>query len=190
MVMTGTSSAPEAEVNKFMRRVFIVPMHQKCREHGVHQELSIVVPLGNGEGAKSILYRIAENRRKFYLSKKVLNLRTEILPSRPEQADGSRRPLWVFEVDRHPALRDKLAALILQAFTAVLPSTLQENQNRIATTYPERAEEYSPVLSDRICSQEWVLCFIELLLQHPDLRGGQGRLGELTRTINSQNFSS
>jgi hypothetical protein len=46
------------------------------------------------------------------------------------------------------------------------------------------------VLSDRICSQEWVLCFIELLLQHPDLRGGQGRLGELTRTINSQNFSS
>ncbi|PLW08890.1 hypothetical protein PCASD_24898 [Puccinia coronata f. sp. avenae] len=64
-----------------------------------------------------------------------------MLASQPEQADGSRRPLWVFEVDQHPALRNKLAALMFVAFTAVLPSTLQESQNRKAATNPECAGE-------------------------------------------------
>jgi hypothetical protein len=67
---------PEAEVTKFMQQVFIIPTHQKCREHGMHQKLLIVVPLGNGEGAKSIMYRIAENSQIFYLRKKKPNLRT------------------------------------------------------------------------------------------------------------------
>jgi hypothetical protein len=64
------------------------------------------------------------------------------LPSQPEQAEGSRRPLWVFEVDQHPALRDKLAALMVEVFTAVLPSTLQETQNRNTAANPEAEGEF------------------------------------------------
>ncbi|PLW37705.1 hypothetical protein PCANC_17147 [Puccinia coronata f. sp. avenae] len=73
-------------------------------------------------------------------SQKSLNQR-EILPSQPVQGDRSRHLLWVIKVGQHPALRDKLAALMLEAFTAVLLSTLQESQNRKAATNPERAGE-------------------------------------------------
>ncbi|PLW06908.1 hypothetical protein PCANC_17149 [Puccinia coronata f. sp. avenae] len=72
--------------------------------------------------------------------RKGLNQR-EILPSQPVQGDRSRHLLWVIEVGQHPALRDKLAALMLEAFTAVLLLTLQESQNRKAATNPERARE-------------------------------------------------
>ncbi|PLW38720.1 hypothetical protein PCASD_11522 [Puccinia coronata f. sp. avenae] len=73
-------------------------------------------------------------------SKKGLNQR-KILPSQPVQGDWSRHLLWVIEVGQHPALRNKLAALMLEAFTAVLLLTLQESQNRKAATNPERARE-------------------------------------------------
>ncbi|KAA1073585.1 hypothetical protein PGT21_016673 [Puccinia graminis f. sp. tritici] len=53
--------APEAEVNKFMKRVFILPTFRGCREHGDHHELTIVVPAGK---AQSLVYRIAENNKK------------------------------------------------------------------------------------------------------------------------------
>ncbi|EHS62868.1 uncharacterized protein PGTG_21241 [Puccinia graminis f. sp. tritici CRL 75-36-700-3] len=151
--------APEAEVNKFMKRVFILPTFQGWREHGDHHELTIVVPAGKGQ---SIVYRIAENNKRYYLSKKLLDLRTQILPSRPSPTDGSRRPMWLGEIDDDPVIRETLA---------------------------EKLEEALRKNADAACSREWALKFIEWALKHLnglDWRGG--RLRQLKITLHLQTF--
>ncbi|KAI9624868.1 hypothetical protein H4Q26_016643 [Puccinia striiformis f. sp. tritici PST-130] len=102
--MSSSNIISEVEVTKFLKRVFILPTFRRCREHGDHHELSIVVPSGNGDGT-SIVYRIAENEKRYYLSKKVLNLRDEILRRQPSPIDGNRRPMWVGDIiDDDPVL--------------------------------------------------------------------------------------
>ncbi|KAA1129335.1 hypothetical protein PGTUg99_028126 [Puccinia graminis f. sp. tritici] len=152
--------APDAEVNMFMNRVFILPTFRRCREHGDHHELTIVVPAGNG---RSIVYRIAENRKKYYLSKKLLDLRTEILPSRPSPTDGSRRPMWLGEIEDDPVIRETLAAK--------LEAALQKIEK-----------------PDAACSREWALKFIEWALG--ELDWPEGRLRQLKVTLLLQTFSA
>ncbi|EFP82597.1 uncharacterized protein PGTG_08793 [Puccinia graminis f. sp. tritici CRL 75-36-700-3] len=153
--------APDAEVNMFMNRVFILPTFRPCREHGDHHELTIVVPAGKGQ---SIVYRIAENNKKYYLSKKLLNLRTEILPSRPSPTDGSRRPMWLGEIADDPVIRETLAERLEAALRAI-----------------EKP--------DAACSREWALKFIANV-RHNEFRWCDGRLRELKHTLLSQAISA
>ncbi|EFP93724.2 uncharacterized protein PGTG_19693 [Puccinia graminis f. sp. tritici CRL 75-36-700-3] len=157
--------APEAEVNKFMKRVFILPTFRGCREHGDHHELTIVVPAGK---AQSIVYRIAENNKKYYLSKKLLDLRTQILPSRPSPTDGSRRPMWLGEIDDDPVIRETLAEKLEEALRTI-----------------EDAD------ADAACSREWALKFIEWALKHlNELDWCGGRLQQLKITLLLQSYSA
>ncbi|KAI9607846.1 hypothetical protein H4Q26_005294 [Puccinia striiformis f. sp. tritici PST-130] len=88
-------------------------------EHADHHELSIVVPSGNGDGT-SIVYRIAENKKRYYLSKKVLNLRDEILRRQPSPIDGNRRPMWVGDIiDDDPVLLRSISEKIEGALRAI-----------------------------------------------------------------------
>ena len=145
--------ASEAEVNQFLRRVFIVPTVRRCREHGNHYELTIVIPLRNGQ---SMVYRIAENRRKYYLSEQRFDLRTDILPSRPSPSDGSRRPMWVANIE-DDRIRLMLAARVESSLRAI--------------EQPDGA-----------CSLDWVLHFIDQL-RHAEFRGIDGRLRTLRHTL-------
>ncbi|OAV91230.1 hypothetical protein PTTG_07156 [Puccinia triticina 1-1 BBBD Race 1] len=145
--------AHDAEVNQFIRRVFIIPTLRRCREHGNHPELAIVIPLRNGQ---SMVYRIAENRRRYYLSVQRFDLRTHILPSRPSPSDGSRRPMWVADID-DDRIRLMLAARVESSLRAIEQS-------------------------DAACSLAWVLHFIDGL-RHTEFRAIQGRLRTLRRTL-------
>ncbi|KAA1070552.1 hypothetical protein PGT21_015773 [Puccinia graminis f. sp. tritici] len=157
--------APDAEVNMFMNRVFILPTFRPCREHGDHHELTIVVPAGNGQ---SIVYRIAENRRRYYLSRRLLDLRTEILPSRPSPTDGSRRPMWLGEIADDPVIRETLA----KRLEAALRELVKAN-------------------ADAACSREWALKFIEWAREHHnELHWCVGRLQQLKITLLLQSFSA
>ncbi|KAA1124879.1 hypothetical protein PGTUg99_036335 [Puccinia graminis f. sp. tritici] len=80
--------------------------------------------------------RIAENRKKCYLSKKLLDLRTQILPSRPSPTDGSRRPMWIGEIEDGPVIRETLAKK--------LEAALREIEQ-----------------ADAVCSREWALKFTD-----------------------------
>jgi hypothetical protein len=155
--------APEAEVNMFMNRVFILPTFRRCREHGDHHELTIVVPAGNGQ---SIVYRIAENRKRYYLSRTLRDLRTEILPNRPSPTDGSRRPMWLGEIGDDPVIRETLATRIEEALRAI--------------------EE-----ADAACSREWALEFIDHVRgRHNKFHWCEGRLLLLKQTLLLQTFSA
>ncbi|KAH9442306.1 hypothetical protein H4Q26_016653 [Puccinia striiformis f. sp. tritici PST-130] len=117
--ISSASFILEVKVSKFMIRAFILPTFRKCREHADHHELSIVVPSGNGDGT-SIVYRIAENKKRYYLSKKVLNLRDEILRRQPSPIDGNRRPMWVGDIiDDDPVLLRSISEKIEGALRAI-----------------------------------------------------------------------
>lgn len=70
--MERAGSAIEHEVSRLSKRIFVWTVKRKCREHGNHSELALVVPLDYTR--KSTLFRIAENRRRYYLSTSVINL--------------------------------------------------------------------------------------------------------------------
>ncbi|KAH9442299.1 hypothetical protein MJO28_015185 [Puccinia striiformis f. sp. tritici] len=162
--MSSANIISEVEVTKFLKRVFILPTFRKCREHADHHELSIVVPSGNGDGT-SIVYRIAENKKRYYLSKKVLNLRDEILRRQPSPIDGNRRPMWVGDIiDDDPVLLRSISEKIEGALRAI-------------------------ELPDAACSRDWVLHFIDQM-RHCEFRASDGRLRTLKATILSQKYSA
>ncbi|OAV92402.1 hypothetical protein PTTG_08966 [Puccinia triticina 1-1 BBBD Race 1] len=155
--MAFKNGAPTAEVNRFLRRIFIVATFRRCREHGDHHELSIVVPVCTGQ---SLVYRIAESRRRYYLSTQLLDLRTQILPGQPSPTDGSRRPMWLADIPADANTRLGLAKRLESSLRAV-----------------ERP--------DQACSLEWVLHFIDQL-RHAEFRGIDARLRLLKKTLRSQ----
>jgi D-mannonate dehydratase len=77
-----------------------------------------------------------ENKKKFYLSRKLLDLRTQILPNQPSPTDRSRQPMWLGEIGGDPVIRETLAKRIEEALRAI--------------------EE-----ADAACSREWALHFID-----------------------------
>ncbi|KNF05511.1 hypothetical protein PSTG_01323 [Puccinia striiformis f. sp. tritici PST-78] len=113
-----------------MSRAFILPTFQECREHADHRQLAIDVSSGNGDGT-SIVYRIAENKKRYYLSRKVLNLRDVILRREPSPIDGRRRPMWVGDDD----------PVLLQTISKKIEAAIK--------------------MSDAACSRDWVLHFID-----------------------------
>ncbi|KAA1136562.1 hypothetical protein PGTUg99_035438 [Puccinia graminis f. sp. tritici] len=80
--------------------------------------------------------RIAENRKKYYLSRKLLDLRTQILPTRASPTDGSRRPMWIDEIEDDPVIHETLAKN--------LEAALREIEKAAAA-----------------CSRKWALKFID-----------------------------
>ncbi|POV98714.1 hypothetical protein PSTT_14278 [Puccinia striiformis] len=191
-----------------MIRAFILPTFRKCREHADHHELSIVVPSGNGDGT-SIVYRIAENKKRYYLSKKVLNLRDEILRRQPSPIDGNRRPMWVGDIiDDDPVLLRSISEKIEGALRAIeLPDAACNASFSRRPVWVGDIIDDDPVLlrsiSEKIegalraielpgaaCSRDWVLHFIDQIqMRHYEFRASDGRLRTLKATILSQKSS-
>ncbi|WAR62670.1 hypothetical protein PtB15_15B257 [Puccinia triticina] len=82
--------------------------------------------------------------------------RTHILPSRPSPSDGSRRPMWVADIE-DDRIRLMLAARVESSLRAIEQS-------------------------DAACSLAWVLHFIDGL-RHTEFRAIQGRFRTLRRTL-------
>ncbi|KAA1129379.1 hypothetical protein PGTUg99_031286 [Puccinia graminis f. sp. tritici] len=116
----------------------------------------LLLSVGLGRVGKiCVAHRIAENKKKHYLSKKLLDLRTQILPSRPSPTDGSRRPMWLGEIEDNPVIRETLA----EKLEAALREIEQANA---------------------VCSREWALKFTDKQLsrwedsaQHPSCHPAQ-----------------
>ncbi|KAA1091405.1 hypothetical protein PGT21_032996 [Puccinia graminis f. sp. tritici] len=84
---------------------------------------------------KTYFFLFSAIRKKHYLSKKLLDLRTQILPNRPSSTDMSRRPMWIGEIEDDPVIRETLAEK--------LEAALREIEQ-----------------ADTACSREWALKFI------------------------------
>ncbi|KAA1136561.1 hypothetical protein PGTUg99_035428 [Puccinia graminis f. sp. tritici] len=111
-----------------------------------------------------ITHRIAENRKKYHLSKKLLDLRTQILPTRPSPTDGSRWPMWIGEIEDDPVIHETLEKN--------LEAALQEIEKAAAA-----------------CSRKWALKFIDKV-RHNEFHWCDGQLRELKHTFLSQTFSA
>ncbi|KAA1110891.1 hypothetical protein PGT21_033697 [Puccinia graminis f. sp. tritici] len=115
-------------------------------------------------GKNCVPHRIAENRKKYYLSKKLLDLRTQILPNRPSSTDMSRRPMWIGEIEDDPVIRETLAEK--------LEAALREIEQ-----------------ADAACSRGWALKFMDKV-RHNKLHWSDSRLRQLKHTLLLQTFSA
>ncbi|KNZ47013.1 hypothetical protein VP01_6759g1 [Puccinia sorghi] len=137
--MENSRSAIQHEVSRFSKRIFVWTVKRKCREHGNHSELAIVVPLDYTR--KSTLFRIAENRRRYYLSTSVIDL-WEMFGEDSPTFGG--RPTWLGKLEDNARDHERLHFLverIKEALKTVVESPLGK--------------------AGRRCIRDWVVTFIK-----------------------------
>ncbi|KAI7939311.1 hypothetical protein MJO29_014047 [Puccinia striiformis f. sp. tritici] len=137
--MQRTESAVAHRVSRFSKRIFIWTINKSCREHGSHLELAVVVPLDFKRN--SILYRIASNKRKFYLSTNVIDLGTGMEEGSPTFGG---RPTWLGKLEDDRQGHERLE-LIVKRIKDALQTVVKSKSGS----------------ADGWCSKDWVVKFIK-----------------------------
>ncbi|OAV92466.1 hypothetical protein PTTG_27616 [Puccinia triticina 1-1 BBBD Race 1] len=137
--MEKPQSALAHEVSKFSKRIFVWTIEKSCREHGNHSELSVVVPLDYIR--MSTLYRIASNKKRFYLSTRTIDLWDELGRDSPTIRG---RPTWLGKFEDSSQDREQLDQIV----------------NRIKEAL-RKLVEAKLGSADGWCSKDWVSMFIK-----------------------------
>ncbi|PLW05147.1 hypothetical protein PCANC_12813 [Puccinia coronata f. sp. avenae] len=158
-MVKGKGAAIPHKVREYSKRVFVWTRSKPCREHTNHVELAIIVPLDYVQ--YSTLYRIADNKRGYYLSRNEMALLKLLGEDNPTFGVKST---WLGKLEYNPEEQGGLNELferIKKALQTVVESPLGR--------------------SDRWCSMAWVFTIIK---EEGSRRVfSRGRLGRVKETV-------